>query len=1656
MTGISVTFAKTITTALSGPERHRIDAALSRLAIGESPGRWQERPSGIVVANVLTDGRSGARVLRLHVQRGTQRLQHIAKVSPLADARAEWEAFERLVGRTKSVLCPPIEAVTEGVLDDRSALPGEDEAIVYTDVEQFAGAVTANLEDLVAAAIAGAPQAADTAVTVISRLFHLAGPVFYDRSHVEQAPRPRREVNPSLGPDLRIAAERSAAPGWPPGDGRAPRAPGRLPVPGDILAAALDLPDAEEAQGDGDGWPPGGLRAGAPATVAGLTLRRRDDGRLIGGREYITVEVEAGPGAAPADPAGPVSVHGTVTGLRSVLTWERIQRALPGLRVIAPGVVELGPTRTAHPFAALRRLLTEPVSGLVTSCVHGDLNARNVLVADGAPYLIDYARAAAGRPILGDFAWLEVNLLRGPLSAALSFAELVEAGRLLALGDRVASLLPDDRQADVIGALTAGRRPPVAAAIRMLGAIRRHARLSYARAERSGGESGEPWWREYAAQLILAAHRTFKWSGELQTEATWRSAVAAAAAASEQLTSPDNPWRLWDPASLAAASAVVLPLLPDEAAALPVLAGLVSGLGADSTPGLRDLIQRTRARVVTATLNVPAQRTGYLRDRHDFYIDLRVDAGGSSPQSRLSAVSRAMEAAEAVVAGRSGAGKTSLLDELEYRVAGGSSGRFPVRLRASEVAAEVAAGSAALDPLAGRLPVRAAEGVPPSALLAAGAVHLLVDDLDEVPPDSRAATAAWLQAIRRRFPLTWVTACYRGTEVPAELREWTAIPLGAVTDDQVAGYLARLQAAGRVPPALTAAVLDGPDGPRLRELARTPLLLWLLASAGKNPRLPVTAGDLVAAHVGELEARPAVSGQWFSFAEALAEWQTESGETATPGEAFLAAASPDAPLARAAAGRAGGDTASGWDEAREQLIRLGILAGDGPATRFRLRIYLDYFAARRLKAIAGTRPGRLSSLLLRFRWRDSFELFCSFSSTGTEMLRQLTDTVTDADPGYAARLLRSASATALPAGLGTAFAVAQERCLLDPAAGQAARTRAALALGELGSPGSLFRLLGVLSGGSDDPLAAELSLTALVRAVPKVPPGGRRRLTADLVLVLSRLLDEAASPLLTAILRAIGDLELRGLELLVAERLRRPGPWAVVKEARTTLAKLGVLLPADLEDTWRQARQSRLAEVEHDLFTVTSAAEANQLQNERFLLLGEDHAPGRVAALLERRFAFEIGGLLGELIDETAPPGGADRPPAAVNGPDDFLFAPDADPDELLAAVSGPARLTAAAAAHRLLRDRPDQSGRMFQALRGRTDRALIAAAAAARLPAAELPAVTGYFRWLLESGGPGSAEALAVLAQAVAGRDPLAAVRLTRQAHRYLTDHDRADRLRWPWAAALARFGGTAAQLDTLLSAGTAADQRLAIEALASAGFLLTAGPPPVHQFSDTARRRLLDACDGAQGAGTVALLRAAAAMSLPEALDVLFPTGTMAGAVAALDPYPAAALTVPGYGVIEVAPAADALAAIGYLGRLAAGAVGPAAVTGSAGEAACRLLRGFDRPGGHPSVPVGRLIGLGYLGDWQPVLEALGTDPRMPAASRHTIELWVPGPCSPAGHDHQESVARWMAGRLAGPGLAPDTRSVLLDLKRSVEERAGRLVPHPDPAGGQDDGAG
>jgi len=50
------------------------------------------------------------------------------------------------------------------------------------------------------------------------------------------------------------------------------------------------------------------------------------------------------------------------------------------------------------------------------------------------------------------------------------------------------------------------------------------------------------WWREYQVELLLAAHRTFKWTGDLQTPGTWRAPDRCGGGGSEALDGEAHSW----------------------------------------------------------------------------------------------------------------------------------------------------------------------------------------------------------------------------------------------------------------------------------------------------------------------------------------------------------------------------------------------------------------------------------------------------------------------------------------------------------------------------------------------------------------------------------------------------------------------------------------------------------------------------------------------------------------------------------------------------------------------------------------------------------------------------------------------------------------------------------------------------------------------------------------------------------------------------------------------------------------------------------------------------------------------------------------------------------------------------------------------------------
>ncbi|MCX5173429.1 hypothetical protein OG616_36105 [Streptomyces antibioticus] len=86
-------------------ERAEIEWVLSRIAVGEGPGRLVPPVHRVEVVRLITGGRSGAQVLEVRVQRGAPEVTewHVAKLQDASAARAEWTAYHWFLA--KAVMC---------------------------------------------------------------------------------------------------------------------------------------------------------------------------------------------------------------------------------------------------------------------------------------------------------------------------------------------------------------------------------------------------------------------------------------------------------------------------------------------------------------------------------------------------------------------------------------------------------------------------------------------------------------------------------------------------------------------------------------------------------------------------------------------------------------------------------------------------------------------------------------------------------------------------------------------------------------------------------------------------------------------------------------------------------------------------------------------------------------------------------------------------------------------------------------------------------------------------------------------------------------------------------------------------------------------------------------------------------------------------------------------------------------------------------------------------------------------------------------------------------------------------------------------------------------------------------------------------------------
>jgi hypothetical protein len=96
--------------------------------------------------------------------------------------------------------------------------------------------------------------------------------------------------------------------------------------------------------------------------------------------------------------------------------------------------------------------------------------------------------------------------------------------------------------------------------------------------------------------------------------------------------------------------------------------------------------------------------------------------------------------------------------------------------------------------------------------------------------------------------------------------------------------------------------------------------------------------------------------------------------------------------------------------------------------------------------------------------------------------------------------------------------------------------------------------------------------------------------------------------------------------------------------------------------------------------------------------------------------------------------------------------------------------------------------------------------------------------------------------------------------------------------------------------------------------------------------------------------------------------------------------------------------------------------------------------------SIIIGLVTGLGYLGDWQPLLEQLGPgEPWLHRAAKNVFNYWVPGPLAKSPDQERERAAVWIAHRLHRGGLSPQVRSTLQEILARLEQNLGHHI-RPD----------
>jgi len=616
----------------------------------------------------------------------------------------------------------------------------------------------------------------------------------------------------------------------------------------------------------------------------------------------------------------------------------------------------------------------------------------------------------------------------------------------------------------------------------------------------------------------------------------------------------------------------------------------------------------------------------------------------------------------------------------------------------------------------------------------------------------------------------------------------------------------------------------------------------------------------------------------------------------------------------------------------------------------------------------------------------------------------------------------------------------QETLTSEDSGGPAWR-QAAYALAKYGTPQAMEILHDVAVRGDASPAAAD-ALDGLVMMHQWFAPGAGETLREVLRSLLETPAEDLSDDLTVRALRSVAATEQHALSGYVWARLRPSATWPVIRQAWQTLEELGVLPSGEVRAVYAQACAGRLAQLDEDLLECADSATARRLNRERMDLLGVLAGEGRLRVLLDHRFRM---GLADQPDWEEYLRRAAGLVLAAA--PQDELARCVVEVGEKAQAgwlelLCGADEAMATAAAHRLLMQGTVVAGPVLEELgtalgdAGTPARLLAVAAFVHGLGAEDVPAVERIVERLAVRPSPEVLEPLAALVAALGRHDLAPRPRLALAVDRSVREHGLRQARFWPWAATWREAMPDRTDTGLLLDDPDLDDADV-LTLISTTDVLLDAPAfqPLTLDFDQRQRLLALEPGDPTGLAAHRYVLLAASA-GLHESLGFVHEVAQHVANNTRTITH-----SHPVHGLVEVSMAAHAVSALGLLAKLA---LADGAVNSVRAEMATLMRMAGTTQGRHPSLERARLVGLGFLGDWEELLASLPPDdPVMHQAARNITAHWLPGPLTQSAETYLADVARWIGATLRDQRLPAGTRTVLAQIRDTAESTMRRYVP-------------